>query len=188
LTRNSVRIDVTEESFDSLAEYAAIPISFEVRRVLDVPSMTEHVVGTPYVKDYDMLEPPTDWPARFDLSRWTLLVARVDGRRVGGAAIAFGAPGVELFDGRRHVAMLWDLRVVPELRGQGVGTTLFRAAEGWAATKGCTSLEVETQDINVPACRFYARMGCALGAIRPHAYAAFPDEVQLIWQKQLTPG
>jgi ribosomal protein S18 acetylase RimI-like enzyme len=50
-----------------------------------------------------------------------------------------------------------------------------------AGTKGCVRLEVETQNVNVPACRFYAQLGCELGAIRRHAYAELPDEVQLVW-------
>jgi GNAT superfamily N-acetyltransferase len=89
---------------------------------------------------------------------------------------------------RRDVALLWDLRVAPDVRGRGVGTALFRAAERWAQAKYCTVLEVETQDINVPACRFYARMGCRLGAIDAHAYVEFPNEVQLLWTKRLAAG
>jgi hypothetical protein len=44
---------------------------------------------------------------------------------------------------------------------------------------------VETQNINVPACRFYARQGCVLGAIHPDAYPDLPDEVQLLWWLEL---
>ena len=183
-----MRIDIAEESLDRLAEYATIRIAFEVRHALDASTMTERVVGAPYVKDYDALETPEHWPVRFDLSRWGLLVARVDGRRVGGAAIAFDTPGVQILGGRRDVAVLWDLRVSPEMRGHGIGASLFRAADQWAAAKGCTVLEVETQNINVPACRLYARMGCELGGIRRHAYAEFPDEVQLLWHKRLASG
>ena len=184
-----MRIDVREESFDMLAEYAAIPIAFEVREVLDLSTMTPRAIETRYVKDYDLdSDSPTDWPARFDLSRWGLLVARVDGRRVGGAAIAFDAPEVQILGGRRDVAVLWDLRVAPELRGRGVGTALFRASERWAEAKRCTALEVETQDTNILACRFYARMGCRLGAINRDAYADFPNEVQLLWTKRLVAG
>jgi GNAT superfamily N-acetyltransferase len=97
--------------------------------------MTERVVDPPYVKDYDAVEGPTSWPTRFDISRWRLIAARVDGRRVGGAAIAFDTLGVRMLGGRRDVALLWDLRVAPDLRGRGVGTALFRAAERWAEDK-----------------------------------------------------
>ncbi len=184
-----MRIEVGDESFDTLVEYATIPIGFEVREILDLSTMLPRTVESTYVKDYDLDgNSPTDWPARFDLSSWGLLVARVHGSRVGGAAIAFDTPGMQLLDARRDAAVLWDLRVAPELRGRGVGTALFRAAERWAVAKHCEVLEVETQDINVPACRFYARMGCRLGAIDRAAYAEFAHEVQLIWHKRLTAG
>jgi len=83
---------------------------------------------------------------------------------------------------------LWDLRVVPEARGRGVGSALFAAAEGWAATRGCRWLKVETQNVNVPACQFYARVGCGLGGISRFAYPDLPDEVRLLWYKSLSPS
>ena len=48
-------------------------------------------------------------------------------------------------------------------------------------------MKVETQNVNVPACRFYARQGCVLGAINRFAYPDLPDEVQLLWYKTLSP-
>ena len=47
-------------------------------------------------------------------------------------------------------------------------------------------MEVETQNINVSACRFYARQGCVLSAVNRFAYPELPDEVQLIWRKDLS--
>jgi hypothetical protein len=44
---------------------------------------------------------------------------------------------------------------------------------------------VETQNINVPACRFYARMRCTLGAIHRYAYPDLPGEAQLLWYRTL---
>ena len=184
-----MHIDITQDSFDTLADYATIPIAFEVREVLDLATMTPRPVGTRYVKDYDVDgDSPLTWPTRFDLSNWALLVARVDGRRVGGATVAFDTPDLHMLGDRGDVALIWDLRVAPDLRGRGVGTALFRAAERWAQAKRCTELEVETQDINVPACWFYARMGCRLRAVHRDAYVDFPNEVQLLWSRRLTPG
>jgi GNAT superfamily N-acetyltransferase len=188
-------IDIRDEPVEALAEYAAVPIVFEVRRVLDVApvdgglggfALSERAVEAPYVKDYDAHDGgPVRWPQRFDLSRWGLLGARVDGRLVGGAAVAFDTPGVTMLEGRRDLAVLWDLRVAPEARGRGVGTALFRAAEAWAAARACRQLKVETQNVNVPACRFYARQGCVLGGIHRFAYPGLPDEVQLLWYRDL---
>ncbi|HEX2203214.1 MAG TPA: GNAT family N-acetyltransferase [Longimicrobium sp.] len=190
-----MRIEIAEEPFTTLEAYARVPIAFEVRRVLDAAAaegglgglvLTERDADPPYVKDYDADgEGPLSWPARFDLARWGLLVARMEGERVGGAAVAFDTPGVEMLEGRRDLAVLWDLRVAPEARGRGVGAALFRAAEAWAAARGCRRLKVETQTVNVPACRFYARRGCALGAIHRFAYPGLPREAQLLWYREL---
>jgi GNAT superfamily N-acetyltransferase len=188
-------IEVCEEPLTALAEYARVPIAFRVRRVLDVAvidggfggfALSERAVDAPYVKDYDAGDGgPARWAKRFDLSSWGLLGARIGGRLVGGAAVAFDTPGLMMLEERRDLAVLWDLRVAPEARGQGVGAALFRAAAAWAAARGCRRLKVETQNVNVPACRFYARQGCVLGAIHRFAYPGLPHEVQLLWYRDL---
>ena len=189
-------IEIAEAPIATVSDLAQVSIAFTVDRVLDVEerdggfALTERILDAPWVKDYDAIpgEGPAALAARFDLSRWGLIVARADGRLVGGAVIAFDTQGVDMLRGRRDLAVLWDLRVALEVRGQGVGAALFRAAEAWAAASGCTAFEVETQNINAAACRFYARMGCALVSIDRHAYPALPHEVQLIWRKELTTG
>ena len=76
-------------------------------------------------------------------------------------------------------------RVRPEARSSGTESLLFRAVEAWARDRSCHTLKVETQNTNVPACRFYRRMGCTLGTIDRFAYADLPDELQLMWFKEL---
>lgn len=187
-------VDVLEEKPANLKEYARIRMSFEVRRVLDVEAlhggfrgfaMSERELETPYLKDYDAIGSPEEWPTLFDMSNWGFFVARSKGVRLGGAAAAFDTPGLTMIEDRNDVAVLWDIRVAAEARGQGVGAALFAAVEKWAASKGCRRLKVETQNINVPACRFYAKQGCVLGAIHRFAYPAFPEETQLLWYKDL---
>jgi hypothetical protein len=46
-------------------------------------------------------------------------------------------------------------------------------------------MKVETQDVNVAACRFYTSAGYALANVERGAYPAFPDEVRLIFEKVL---
>ena len=55
----------------------------------------------------------------------------------------------------------------------------------WASEQGCRELKIETQDVNVVACRFYARLGCVLRAVHRGAYPLFPRELQLLWYKTL---
>jgi hypothetical protein len=57
--------------------------------------------------------------------------------------------------GRKDLALLWDIR--------------------------CRRLMVETQNINVGACRFYERKGCMLRTVRRGAYPQLPQEIQLRW-------
>jgi GNAT superfamily N-acetyltransferase len=191
-----VTLEISEETPAALEDYARIPIAFEVSRILDVaprgdPSggfaLSERRLDAPYVKDYDAIqgEGPSGWARRFDMSNWGVLAAHLEGRRVGGAVIAFDTPGLDMLEGRTDLAVLWDIRVSPGARRQGVGTALFRAAEAWAKARRCGRLKIETQNINVPACRFYARHGCALGTACSFAYPELPDEIQLIWHKEL---
>src|SRR5262245_61504938 len=72
-----------------LAEYAAIPIAFEVTSILSAQNgrggssvLEERRLASPYVKDYDAVgDRPLDWPARFDTSQWVLFVAQAEGRQ-----------------------------------------------------------------------------------------------------------
>jgi len=188
----SVKID--EESKTFLPEYANIPIAFKVSLIFDVTVtdndvsrivLTEHALEHPYLKDYDTIESPVSWPNRFDMTNWAIFAARTEDQVVGGAIVAFDTPGLEMLEDRRDLALLWDLRVSPVVRNQGVGSALFRAAQNWARERGCQRLQVETQNINVPACRFYASQGCAIGSVDRSAYPELADEIQLIWHKDL---
>jgi GNAT superfamily N-acetyltransferase len=150
-------------------------------------TLTARRVSAPYRKDYDEMpgEGPLAWGRTFDLTNWAFFSAFADGVRAGGAAVAARSPDLDILEGRGDLALLWDLRVTPGLRGRGIGTALFRAAAEWATASGCRELKVETQNINVPACRFYARQSCVLRAARRGAYPALPDEIQLLWYKSL---
>lgn len=188
--------EIIEEPIAGVAALADIPISFVVKSVFDVSvledglgglGLTERQLDVPYVKDYDTIvgESPVEWAKRFDISNWGLIWAISRGMRVGGAVVAFETDGLTMFEGRQDLGVLWNIRVSPAARGQGVGAALFRAAQAWAAARGCRQLKVETQNINVPACRFYSRLGCALGIINRFAYPELPNEVQLLWYKLL---
>ena len=171
----------------ALAEYATVSIAFEVRSGLEVEDHTiaERPIAVPYVKDYDANNGPAKWREDFDVSNWALFTARSDGRLLGGSVVAFRTPGVTMLEDRDDLAVLWDLRVAPEARGAGIGSSLFRAAERWAAANECTQLKVETQNINAPACALYQRLGCILRRVDRTAYPDNPGEIQLLWYKDL---
>jgi GNAT superfamily N-acetyltransferase len=185
---------VTIDPPDSLGVYASVPSAFEVRTVLDLSAgdlnatdpaaWVEQIVAPPYVKDYDAVpgNHPTDWRELLRGARSVQLGAHVGHQRLGGAVLLHDGPEVDLLEGRRDLALLWDIRVAASHRGRGIGGALFAAATAWAHARGCRELLVETQDINAPACRFYARQGCRLDAVRPRAYVQFPEETQLLWR------
>jgi GNAT superfamily N-acetyltransferase len=192
-----VELEVRSHSVDDLLSYASVSSTLRVTRILDVTvqsgglggiTLSERPIDTPYIKDYDRLERPADWAQRFDLSRWAFLGAWADGRRLGGAAVAPGNTNAAPSEDRGDLALLWDIRVASGSQRLGVGSALFAAASAWAIDRGYRHLAVETQNVNVPACRFYARQGCELGAIHRFAYPTLPEEVQMIWYLDLRGG
>lgn len=189
-------IEIVEESVTVLPDYGNVSSAFLVESQLRVEPirnglgglrLIEERVEPPYVIDFDRAkgEGPKRWLKRWDISHWGALSAFDGPRRVGGAVVAWRTPGVDMLEGRDDLAVLWDIRVLPEYRRQGIGSKLFARAVGWAREKGLGCFKVETQNTNVAACRFYARQGCELGAIRRWAYPDAPEEVQLLWYMEL---
>jgi GNAT superfamily N-acetyltransferase len=187
---------IVEEPIGILPEYSKIPISFEVHSVLEVGladrgltgvTLSEQPVKKPWVKDYDSHKggAPMRWARRWDISNWGVICAFLDDSRVGGCVIAHDTLGVEKLEGRKDIAVLWDLRVSPEYRRRGIGSALIESAVAWARRRQCCVLKVETQNINVPACHLYASKGFTLGMVNRFAYQELPDDVELVWYKGL---
>src|SRR5262245_48025456 len=113
------------------------------------------------------------------MSNWGVFVACSESLRLGGAIVAFDTAGLTMLEDRRHIAVLWDLRVAAEARGQGVGTTLFR---GGKMGRGAGS--PKTQSRNTKHQRASVQVLCKArlrtGAIHRFAYPKFPNEAQLL--------
>ena len=184
-------VEIRAEPPSVLPEYATIPISFTVRSRLRVTADTLNLVEEPvepaYVKDYDRAgTSPLDWAQRWNIARWRIFIARDDrGVAIGGAAVACRAPGPYDREGRDDLAALVDLRVVPWRRGEGIGRALLERASSWARQRGCRELKIETQAVNVAACRFYTACGCRLVSVQPGAYRELPDEAMMIFSLEL---
>jgi len=187
---------------ESLTEYSTIPIRFEVKSRLscELPGegmggiiLREEKVVPPYIKDYDALEVaiegegPARWVRKFDTKNWVLFLAGEANEPIGGATVAFRTPQVHMLAGRDDLAALWDIRVHPEYRRSGIGTALFAEAAEWSRERNCNYLKIETQNVNVAACRFYAKQGCRLGEINRFAYTEpqVAQEVMLVWYLKL---
>ena len=191
-----IEIVEKEISFENLKLYENIPASYVVqsRIVLDELDLgkkgladLKESLEEPWIKDYDLIDGqgPSRWASQFDISNWGLLTVSDKDRLIGGAIIAFHSEGVLMLEGRRDMVAIFDIRVHPSNRRTGIGKALFAEAARWAKSRGCISMKIETQDVNVSACRFYAAMGCELGAINSGAYTSLPKETQLLWYKEL---
>jgi GNAT superfamily N-acetyltransferase len=186
-------IEIREEAATSetISKYCTIPMAFRVEsrfipRFLsdDKWELNEEPVKQPYIKDYDKDNSPHEWSNRFDLSKWVVLSAYECDVRVGGAIIAFDTR-IQVVEGRSDLAVLGDIRVHPDAQHKGIGSQLFAEAIKRAAARGCSEIEIETQNINVPACKFYTRMGCELRIVRSGAYPTHPEETQFLWYREL---
>lgn len=158
-----------------MEEYAQVPSRFLVsERVVGFPEVSYEPVLETSVKDYDAVpgNHPTQW--KFDFTKWLVGAVFIDGNQVGGVMVGWFPE-----------AVLWDIRVLPEFQGRGIGRHLVEFAEQWAKSKGAEKLDIETQDNNARACRFYALLGYELVSFESNAYPDLTGEAKLIWSKPL---
>lgn len=188
-------MDIEEITIHDLSEYAKVSSQFESNSILEIQlvdnglggiQMTEKQVEH-FTYHYDSYERPTVYPEEFDMTNWGIFLAKIDQVPVGGVIIAYNTPGVNMLEGKTDLAVLWDLRVSPDHRGEGIGKALFEKTVEWSRERKCKRLKVETQNINIRACRFYESQGCKLGQINLYAYddEELQNQVMLIWYLDL---
>ncbi len=81
-------------------------------------------------------------------------------------------------------AWIDDFTVDARFRRRGIGRAMMRKAVDWAKEKNLPGIMLETQDVNVPACRFYEKFGFALRGFDTHLYKGLTpstDEIALYW-------
>ena len=192
---NFMGFEIIEIGPDQIRLYASIPIVFEVETVFQVEpindglggfALIETRVSKPYTKNYDAYEDggPERWLKRFNVANWGFFLIKDKDTAIGGAAIVHNSPDVQMLDSRDDLAVLWDIRIHPDFRRRKVGTMLFNHAVSWARQRNCRQLKIETQNVNVPACKFYNKLGCHLGVVHRYGYQNCPEvagEVMLIW-------
>jgi ribosomal protein S18 acetylase RimI-like enzyme len=190
-----MNIKIVQINETYLNDYALIPISFAVKSFLDISfqkngfagiNITEKEVNTPYIKNYDEYENPVDWPQTWNIENWGLFLAKDENfETLAGLAVAYDTEGNQMLEGRNDLTVLWDIRVKPEYRGKGIGALLFQEAVIFSKERNCKMIKIETQNNNVPACKFYSGQGCYLGGIHENVYEEFPSEIQLLWYKKI---
>ena len=184
-------VEIRREDFHSLGTYGEISTAFDVREALLTPiagdgALEYRVVSPSYRKDYDAIpgNHPRDWPARFAVDRAEFIAAYSHGKRVGAAVTVVEPSEVARLGGESLLALLWDLRVTPEARGRGVGRALLTAVEARGRELDLAGVTVETQDVNVAACRLYAGAGYRIDSVNANAYEELAGETQIIWTKR----
>jgi streptothricin acetyltransferase len=83
-----------------------------------------------------------------------------------------------------HYAYIDNLVVDANHRRLGIGHRLIEQAEHWTRSKNLLGIMLETQNNNVPACKFYERCGFKMRGFDTHLYKAIDpdtDEIALYW-------
>lgn len=84
-------------------------------------------------------------------------------------------------------AYIENIAVAKKSRQLGIGTALLNVAIEWAKRKNFIGLMLETQDINISACRFYAKNNFVIGGVDCMLYANFPNaanEKAIFWYQK----
>lgn len=118
---------------------ALLDLLFEIEQDFK-PDTARQVAGLKLMLDSPMAE---------------LLVAELGGRPV-------GLCGLQLLVSTAQGAYschVEDLVLAPECRGRGIGRLLLEAAAEWAHRRGATRMQLNCDDKNLPAMKFYESLG-----------------------------
>lgn len=179
-------------------QYDSIPMRVNVTSYYMVKKLNRGLGGfmivetpvEPYVKDFCLCEDEsvTRWDKQFDISNWAFFMAFDGERPVGAATVASRTEEIKMLAGRNDLAVLWDIRVDGDYKGQGVGQILFDMAINWSREHNLVQMKIECQNNNVPAAKFYHKQGAILSMVDEYAYYNEPEflhETQFIWYLDL---
>lgn len=179
-------------------QYDSIPMRVNVTSYYMVKKLNRGLGGfmivetpvEPYVKDFCLCEDEsvTRWDKQFDISNWAFFMAFDGERPVGAATVASRTEEIKMLAGRNDLAVLWDIRVDGDYKGQGVGQILFDMATNWSREHNLVQMKIECQNNNVPAAKFYHKQGAILSMVDEYAYYNRPEfrhETQFIWYLDL---
>lgn len=183
-------ISIREVTKQDLGEYAQIPMWLKVTSKYELEKVNGGLGGIllkevkvdEYIKDLGVYEKPLEWEEQFNISNWGFFIAYDNDKPIGGAALVYNTEGVNLLRNRKDIVVLWDIRIAPEYKARGIGSEIFSHIIDWSKDRNCKQIKIETQNNNVPACKFYAKQGAKLAQIDEYAYyGEDDDEVMLMW-------
>ena len=171
-------ISIREINNDNLQDVNKCDASFTVdsELVLQVEDgiISYSVVSVePYHKRYAFEE--KDFTSYISNLNKTIYFAYVDGHLAGQIGVV-----------KHWNAYAWidDFGVDIHFRRHGVGRALMRQVVEWAKIKPLPGIMLETQNNNVPACRFYEDFGFKLHGFDTYLYKGLnpaTDEIALYW-------
>jgi ribosomal protein S18 acetylase RimI-like enzyme len=175
-------------------QYDLIPMRVHVSSYYKIDKINRGLGGfnlvettiEPYLKDFCTGEDETviRWERQWDISNWAFFMAFDGEKPIGAATIVSRTKGMNMLSNRDDLAVLWDIRVDDAYKQQKVGQTLFDMAANWCRSQGFVQMKIESQNNNVPACKFYHKQGATLSVIDEYAYYNEPEyrhETQFIW-------
>ena len=117
---------------------------------------------------------PEDYTTFIGNPQKVIFFADVDGKPAG---------QIKLVPWWNKFAYVEELIVDTQFRGRGVGRALMTRAIAWAKQQNFPGLTLETQDNNVPACKFYEKCGFVLGGFDLYAFRNLfnASEIALYW-------
>lgn len=190
----TIDIIIEDASQGLLEAYADLSIAFSSTSYYRMDIQGSGLEGIRFVevpmakmtKDFDTKnDNPSHLIEKFGVSHWKVISAFDGSQRVGGCILAYDTQGIHMLEGKKDLGLLWDIRVAPDYRGQGIGRQLFEACKALAQDLSCRRLKIESQNNNPKACKFYADQGAHLSSINKHIYKDYPDEIQMIWSLDL---
>ena len=115
-----------------------------------------------------------DYTTFIDNPQKVIFFADVDGKPVG---------QIKMVPWWNKFAYVEELVVDTGFRGKGVGHALMMRAIKWAKWQHFPGITLETQDNNVPACKFYEKCGFVLGGFDLYAFKNLDNasEIALYW-------
>ncbi|PJF42403.1 MAG: hypothetical protein CUN55_10110 [Phototrophicales bacterium] len=88
----------------------------------------------------------------------------------------------------RWVSWIWNIMLDQDVRRQGIGRVLIEHSIAWTKRHKLRAVMLETQTNNVPACKFYAKMGFQLVGLNEVFYTNRDHqrrEIALFWSYAL---
>lgn len=175
LDREMLRRIIT--GYVSDAKYAVTWEDSDQKSMIQMELVT---LEKPYVKGYEAVDDETF--ARYQsFVRQGYSLGVYDGGQVVGLAI------VERQDWNNSL-WIWEFHLAEAYRGKGLGSQLMDALAEKARAAQARVMVCETQTTNVPAIRFYRRMGFALDGIQLSLYSNddWPDgEIAVFMKRKL---